>query len=787
MSKTQQIPAFCAQCRSRCGCLAEVQDGRLTGIKPLPEHPSGEKLCPKGLASSELVYHPDRLLQPMRRSNPKGSDDPGWITISWDEALDTIAAQMQQIAQDNGPEATAFSVTTPSGTSVSDSIVWIERLIRAYGSPNTIYGTEICNWHKDFASRFTFGYDIGVPDFEHSDCMILWGNNPSSTWLARAVEVNKARRRGAKLLVVDPRPTSFAHRADVWLAITPGTDQALALGLAHLLIKTAQFDHDFVRQWTNGVFLVRNDNGRFLRESDIRPDGDSQVLLALAEDDTELLRYHSGERRWLDNGTPRLQTTGEVDTLSGPVRCTSAFEKYITLLEAFTPERVAVLSGASVESLNAAAELLAQSKSVAYYAWNGIGQSITASQTDRALSLLYTLTGSYGRQGGNVPGAAAVFNDISGLDLIKPEQAARALGLKERPLGPPAQGWITARDFYRAVLDGTPYPVRMLMSFGTNLLTSQPDTELGHKALQALDFHVHADFFINSTAKYADIVLPVSTSWEREGLRTGFDASLRGQRRVQMRPAVVTPLGESRSDIDIVLGLAQRLGLADIFFGLDVDRGHNVMLADTGLSVETLRATPEGIDLPSAVKLEPFAELNEKGIALGFPTASGRIEIYSEILTEHGQAPLPILSENELSISNHRFPLRLSCAKTLFYCHGQHRNLPSLRRLQPDPPLEISAEDAAARNIKNGDWVRIVTACGEALAKAHIVKKLKAGSVFAQHGWWVPGSADAPYDSDDALAANINQLIDSDARDPISGSLPLRASACEVVRLESSD
>ena len=202
MPATTRTPAFCTQCRSRCGCVAVVEDGRLTGIEPLPGHPTGDKLCPKGRAAPELVYHADRLTHPLRRTNPKGSADPGWQPISWDEALGEIARRLRDISAAHGPEQVAFSATTPSGTHISDGISWIERLIRAYGSPNTIYATEICNWHKDYATRFTYGTDIGTPDFAHTDCVLLWGNNPAATWLARATEVQKAVKRGARMIVV---------------------------------------------------------------------------------------------------------------------------------------------------------------------------------------------------------------------------------------------------------------------------------------------------------------------------------------------------------------------------------------------------------------------------------------------------------------------------------------------------------------------------------------------------------------------------------------------------------
>jgi anaerobic selenocysteine-containing dehydrogenase len=123
----------------------------LIEVRPDPDHPTGGALCPKGLAAPEIVYSDRRILHPMRRTRPKGDPDPGWVGISWDEALDSVARHMDAARQTIGPEAVAFGCTTPSGTAIADSIEWIERSIRNFGSPNTIYGTELCNWHKDHA------------------------------------------------------------------------------------------------------------------------------------------------------------------------------------------------------------------------------------------------------------------------------------------------------------------------------------------------------------------------------------------------------------------------------------------------------------------------------------------------------------------------------------------------------------------------------------------------------------------------------------------------------------
>ncbi len=126
MTEQKRVPSFCTQCRSRCGCEVILEDGKILAIEPQPDHPSGEKLCPKGKAVTELVYHTDRLTHPMRRTSPKGAKSPTWERISWETAMSEIAGNMGRIRDHHGAEQVAFSVTTPSGTHISDSISWIE-------------------------------------------------------------------------------------------------------------------------------------------------------------------------------------------------------------------------------------------------------------------------------------------------------------------------------------------------------------------------------------------------------------------------------------------------------------------------------------------------------------------------------------------------------------------------------------------------------------------------------------------------------------------------------------
>ena len=261
---TKRIPGYCALCVSSCGCISVTENGRLTAVEPDPTHPTGAALCSKGRAAPEYVYSNARELYPMKRTRPKGDSDPGWERISWDEALDTTAEKLKAIQQRSGTESIAFSITTSAGTAMQDGGPFVERLRQAFGTPNAVASWELCGFANTFVYGHTFGVRMPVSEVENSDCIILWGHNPTTTWLAFGSRITQAKRRGAKLIVMDPLRVGLATKADEWLRVRPGTDGALALSLAHVMIEEGLYDEAFVRDWTNAPFLIRDDDGAFL-------------------------------------------------------------------------------------------------------------------------------------------------------------------------------------------------------------------------------------------------------------------------------------------------------------------------------------------------------------------------------------------------------------------------------------------------------------------------------------------------------------------------------------------
>jgi anaerobic selenocysteine-containing dehydrogenase len=775
----RRVAAFCPLCVSRCGCEAVVEDGRLVAIEPDPSHPTGKALCAKGRASPELVEATDRLLYPMRRTRPKGDPDPGWRRITWDEALDETATAMRRIAAESGPEAVAFAVTTPSGTAISDAAPWIDRLINAFGSPNNCNATELCAWHRNYARAFTTGTGIGTPDYERAGCILLWGHNPSTSLLAAATKVADARARGAKLIVIDPRRIGFAVKADCWLRVRPGTDAAIALAIAGVMIDQGWFDAEFVRNWTNGPFLVRDDDGTMLRSETLAAGGHSGGYVAWDENRGAPATYDLEKRRYTE-APGSLAISGEfvVDTREGPIRCRPAFELFAARCRAMSPEDAAAVSGVEPNAIREAAKLLWHHRPVAHYTWTGLEQHTNATQTDRAIAILHALTGSIDVPGGNVHFAQVPVNDVSGVELRNPGQWQKALGLSERPLGPAADGWITSTDLYRAVLDRQPYQVRGLVGFGANLLLSHADAARGAEALSSLEFHVQTDLYLTPTAAYADIVLPIASGWEREGLRVGFALDQSACEYVQLRPAVVPPRGEARADIDVVFDLAVRLGLGDHFWNGDVEAALAHHLAPSGLTPVMLRNTPRGtMRVPLDTRYRKYQEH-------GFGTPSGKLEIFSTALQAIDQSPLPEFRAPRLDPIP-EFPLVLTSAKTPIYCHSQHRNLSRLRRVIPDPVVEINPVTAALRGIEQDEWVSISTPRGSVRARAHLNASLADGVIGGQHGWWqsCPDLGLPGYDPLGSDGANINLVIGDEVLDPISGAAPHRCYPCQLQKL----
>lgn len=790
MNPVHTVRGYCALCTAHCATIATVKNGRVTRLDPDFHHPNGGVICIKGKAAPELVYHPDRLNYPLKRTRPKGDPDPGWQRVSWDEALNAITERLKSIRKRYGAKALALAKGTKSGTSVDDVERWLGRFLYLFGSPNWVSTTHVCNWHKDTGFSYTFGTNLPTPDLAHSKTFLLWGHNPSSTSLILAHDIVAARSRGMKTVVVDPRRVGIGSQADMLLQVRPGTDGALALALIHCLIEESWYDAGFARQWTNGPFLLDSATGKIVTEADLTAEGASNRYVVWDESKDQPAIYDPTTGIYeVDRVLPALFGARPLKGKDGKeITCKPVFERLGEIASAFAPERSEQITWVPANKVWQTALFLAHNRPVSMYMWNGLGQHTNATQTSRAIASFYALLGDIDRAGGNVTFPKVPVNDVGGKEFLPKEMAAVRIGRETKPLGPPAQpGNCAAYDVFTAILEERPYPIKALLNFGSNTVMSTADSRRARQALSALEFGVAVDLFMTPTAELCDYVLPATSFLEMSNLTTAFEHRPAGKTHLQYRSAVVEPLAERRSDTWIIFELANRLGFGAEFWNGDIEAGYAYELAPSGISLEQLKNMPGGISKPAGPTYEKHAKPTKAAPLRGFATPSKRVELYCHKFAAHGYPPMPEYIEPALSpVSQPEiasdYPLVLTNAKFTTFVHSQQRALPSLRKASPEPAADVHPETAARYGLKNKEWMIVESPRGAIKVRARVTPNIVPGVVCCQHGWWqdckeleLPG-----YDPYEATGANPATLIGTDLADPVSGSLPHRSYLCRV-------
>ncbi len=277
------LKSVCRSCHGGCGALMHVQDGELIKVEGDPDSPLNKgRLCPIGIATKDLVYHPDRLKYPMRRKGKRGSGE--WERISWEEALKEIADKLQAIKEEFGPEAIVMGTGTGR-----HHIRWVSRFGHALGTPNWCEpGFAQCFHPRINASLLTFG-DFPVCDFTGdtpAELILYWGHNPIHSGPDGETRFNVRDSLASKprIIVIDPRETYLAKKADLWLQLRPGTDDALALAMLNVMITEEIYDREFVEKWTHGFEALAE------RVKDNTPEWAEEITWVKADDIREAAR-----------------------------------------------------------------------------------------------------------------------------------------------------------------------------------------------------------------------------------------------------------------------------------------------------------------------------------------------------------------------------------------------------------------------------------------------------------------------------------------------------------------
>ncbi len=680
-AETGVYRAVCGLCDGCCGISIALENGQIVQIEGQKDHPiSKGYICPKGRAVKEMVEAPDRIRRPLKKTG-----GGLWQEVSWDEALNLVARKLEEIKAKYGAEAVAVHVGQAGVR--KESILYAKRFYRAFGTPNFSTAGSHCHISKMMANMITYG-ELPVPDCLNSRCIMLWGYNPMASCPPLMNNINEAVRRGASLIVIDPKATLTAKRADCHLQLRPGTDGALALGMLNVIIKEGLYDRDFVDKWTIG------------------------------------------------------------------------FERLAKYVADYPPEKVERITWVTADKIKEAARLYAKNSPACIYQGIALELHTNGFQTIRAISILQAITGNLDVCGGAIFVPAA---KLASLKFKTTERNAKpVIGQDEFPLFYKHTRQAQANIYTRAIFEGEPYPIKGMIVAGSNPVLTWPNAGKVKSALASLEFLVVVDHFMTETARLANVVFPAATFLGRSELWS--TAHSFGMPKIGLAAAVLQEK-YNMSDWEFWKELAGRMGYGEYFPWKSEEDAINFRLEPLGLTVEGLKREPFGYTYNKWAGKKYERE--------GFNTPSGKVEIYSEELEKHGYDPLPVYKEPAESPKSvpeiaGDYPLILTTgARAIGYVHSRFRSLPSLRRLSPEPLVEVHKDKAGELKIKDGETVVVETLRGSIEIKVKLTDKVDPRVIFIPHGW---------------NDANANILTDNEILDPVSGFPAARALLARIIK-----
>jgi anaerobic selenocysteine-containing dehydrogenase len=652
-------------CPDTCGMLTDVRDGEAVAVRGDPDHPITHGwLCAKVRPYLDHVYHPGRLLHPLRRSGPKGSGR--WERISWAGALAEIADRWKKIIAENGGEA--ILPYSYSGTlGLVQMTVSSARLWNRLGASQL--RRSICGAASERAIEATLGARWSQPyeDVRHSRLVILWGHNPVATAPHFMPYLRQAQKAGCWVVVIDPRRTASARSADWHLSPRPGSDGYLALGIARLIVDAGRHDETWLNEHTVGWPLLR-------------------------------------ER-----------------------------------LTEFPLDRAAAETGLAANAIVRLAELYGTTRPGLIKIADGINRNCNGGQVVRSILTLPAITAQYGTRGGGLmySTTGTVRWDPAAVQKILP----RTRTINMNRLGAALLGEVSDP------------PIKSLYVFGANPVTSSPNAGKIVEGMMRDDlFTVVHELFMTDTAALADIVLPATSQLEQTDLHRAY-----GHTRLGYNTAAIRPLGESKSNWEVMTLLAGVLGFDEPWLRQSADEVIDEILTATakknpvldGVSLDRLKR--EG-SAPLAVA-DPTPFLDGK-----FPTPSGKVELSCEALAADGLDPLPGRFRPPSADENGFDPARaldLLTGASHYFVSSSMANQRGLIDAAGPPVVEIHPDDAADRHIGSGDEVVLENARGSVRLNAVVTDGVRRGVVVSTKGRWASLSG----------GINVNSLTSDELAD----------------------
>jgi thiosulfate reductase / polysulfide reductase chain A len=689
-SEEKIIPTFCHGCgaaKTRCGILCHVVDGKFVRVEGNPDAFNNWGAGCTSLCAKGNTG-PQFLYSSNRLKYPLkrvGAKGEGkFQRITWDEALDTIAYELKETKARYGAES--YGVLSPEFWAVLDTLG--RRFLNIHGSPNYLH-SAICATPRMAACRVTIGFNSMAPDdWGKTKLIVNWGANCENSQVNAQLPyaILQARQKGTKLIDIRPMLEPLGSKADLWLPVRPGTDLALALAMLNILINEKLYDAEFVEKWCYG------------------------------------------------------------------------FDKLAAHVQVNTPEWAEKVTGIPADNIRLTARLIGTHKPTFIKIGNGVGDQTTdGTATVSAICLISAVTGNLDVPGGLLAGTPQV-----GAPLIRTNEISKLFekapsDLVDKLVAPEASKWFQKMGlmphgptsaYYKAlmsILSGQPYPLRVLNASCSNPLSATRNPRRVAEALKKLEFMFVADVFHSSHVDYADIVLPACTGYEHShqiGVKNVKEGTWIG-----IYNKIAEPLGESRSDWQIYLDLAVKMGYGEYFWNGDMDACLREQLAPSGISLEELRASPHGIFIKRGETAPPQQYRRYTQLFKDLP--HGKVQCYNEFLGGKDSCDglsklnyLPVYQGppeglHETPDLAKEYPFVLSDVHAhRFSQHSYMHNVPYLREQQPYPWLKINPAAAKKYGIADGDWVRVESPHGWSKFKAEYFEGISPEVLMTKRGWW---------------------------------------------------
>ena len=668
-------------CGGRCVLRVHVKDGVITRIETDNGEGTQLRACARGRAYRQRVYSPDRLKYPMKRVGKRG--DGKFKRITWDEALDEVASELIRVKTTYGSESIFYVPYSGNTGTFLHSQLAVNRLLTMFGGFTPVWGSASF-WGNLFASNITYGtLTTGHTrdDILNSRLIIMWGWNPAESIQSTNTSffLAKAKEAGIPIVSVDPRFTdsaaAFAHE---WIPIRPGTDTAMLIAMAQVIISTHLQDQNFIDTYTIGFDQYKD--------------------------------YVMG----IDDGIPK------------------------------TPLWAETITGVPAATIEALAKNYASQKPAALLTLGAPGRSAFGEQFHRAASTLSAITGNIGIHGGEPAGF--------GLPPVGLQPLASAGLLKDAfpgnmPEGISRKKGIHITKAWDAILKGKAggyeNDFKMLYITNGNPVNQFLNTNKAVEALKKIDFLVVHEQFMTATARFADILLPVNTQFERNDIIRPWHS---GNYYMYLNK-VIDSLYESKSDLEICTELAKRLDIDGY-----CEKTEDEWLRELWKAAEDLTHSKPLVDYDTLKKKgvhripmeEPaiaFKEQIEDPQRNPFPTPSGKIEIFSQQLADMNNPqlpPIPQYIETWESIKDplaEKYPLQFISTHFKRRIHSNMDNIACLKECEPQV-LWISSPDARSRNIANGDLIKIFNQRGTVVISAKVTERIMPGVVSLDEGAW---------------------------------------------------